>query len=122
MSREYCRKTPVSKMGFSQKASCKAQCLISRTSRKNKGKLVKSPKYKRDGSLYENRTAKKKKPYFTGYGSAEKARKMIRSIKRLPQGKQNQLVNSMYNRAKFHANQTNGMRSAMKVFRSWLKS
>ena len=25
MSREYCKKTPIRKMGFSQKASCKAQ-------------------------------------------------------------------------------------------------
>jgi hypothetical protein len=45
-SQEYCRKTSVKKMGFSQIASCKAQGYIKRTSRKNKGKLIKSPKYK----------------------------------------------------------------------------
>ena len=121
MSREYCKKTPIRKMGFSQKASCKAQGLIARTSLKSKGKRVKSPKYKRDGSLFSN-TKKKKKSYFTGYGTAEKAKKMLRSIKRLPEGKQNQLVNSMYNRAKYHANQTDDMRKAMKVFKKFLKN
>ena len=32
-----------------------------------------------------------------------------------------QVVNTMYNRAKFHANQTSDMREAMKVFKKWLK-
>ena len=113
MSREYCKKTPVSKMGFSQKASCKAQGLIARSSRNLKGKFVKS--------LFSDAKNKKKKSYFTGYGTEEKAKKMIRSIKRLPAGKQKQLVNSMCNRAKFHANQTEGMRKSIKVFRKWLK-
>ena len=49
MSREYCRKTPVKRMGFSQRASCKAQGYIKRTSRKNRGKYVVSPKYKSKG-------------------------------------------------------------------------
>lgn len=119
MSREYCRKTPIHKMGFSQKASCKAQGIIKRTSRKLKGKLVKSPKYKKDGSLFS--TKKKKRAYFTGYGNEEKARKTLKSIKKLPQGKQNQIVNTMYNRAKFHANQTEDMKKAMKVFRKWMR-
>ena len=118
MSREYCKKTPLSKMGFSQKASCKAQGLIARSSRKLKGKLVKSPKYKRDGSLFSNSI--KKKTYFTGYGTEEKAKKTLKSIKKLPQGKQNQIINSMYNRAKFHANQTDDMRKAMKVFQKYI--
>jgi len=51
MSREYCRKTSIKKMGFSQKSSCKAQELITRTSRKLYGKLVKSKKYKKDFSV-----------------------------------------------------------------------
>ena len=108
-------------MGFSQKASCKAQGLIARSSRNLKGKFVKSqsPKYRK--SLFSDGKNKKKKSYFTGYGTEEKAKKMIRSIKRLPAGKQKQLVNSMCNRAKFHANQTEGMRKSIKVFRKWLK-
>ena len=46
-SRTYCLKTPIKKMGFSQRASCKAQGLIARSSKKNLGKKVKSPKYKK---------------------------------------------------------------------------
>jgi hypothetical protein len=42
-SRKQCK----SPRGFSQISSCKAQGLIPRTSRKFKGKYVKSPKYKR---------------------------------------------------------------------------
>jgi len=46
MSRSYCKNTPVRKMGFSQRSSCKAQGLIKRTGKSNKGKYIKSPKYK----------------------------------------------------------------------------
>ena len=46
MSREYCKKTPVKRMGFSQRSSCKAQGFIKRTSRKLKGKYVVSKKYR----------------------------------------------------------------------------
>lgn len=45
-SRKQCK----SPRGFSQIASCKAQGLIPRTSRKLKGKYVKSPKYKKRNS------------------------------------------------------------------------
>ena len=48
----YCKKTPVKQMGFTQRASCKAQGLIKRTSRKLKGKYVKSPKYKTSRKKY----------------------------------------------------------------------
>ena len=46
-SKEYCKKTPVRKMGFTQKASCKAQGLLERTSKKYKGKYIISPKYRK---------------------------------------------------------------------------
>ena len=45
-SRKQCK----SPRGFSQIASCKAQGLIPRTSRKLKGKYVKSRKYKKRNS------------------------------------------------------------------------
>jgi hypothetical protein len=47
VSRKYCLTTSPRKMGFSQKASCKAQGLLKRTSKKNKGKYIVSPKYKK---------------------------------------------------------------------------
>ena len=46
MSKKYCSSTSPRKMGFSQKASCKAQGLLKRTSKKYNGKYVISPKYK----------------------------------------------------------------------------
>lgn len=134
MSREYCKKTPVKKMGFSQRASCKAQGLIPRTSKKLKGKYIKSKKYKKskrskrrsskyDGndnkSLYNN--GKKKPKTKTGYGSKEKAVQTLKNIKKFDKKYQTQVVNTMYNRAKYHANQTKGMRDAMKVYKEWLK-
>ncbi len=46
-SPEYCRRTRISDMGFSQISSCKAQGIIPRTSKTNKGKKVVSPKYRK---------------------------------------------------------------------------
>ena len=137
MTRKYCLTTSPRRMGFSQKASCKAQGLLKRSS----GKYVISPKYKRsrrsrkksrkskrsrksrqDGSdsLYSN--GKKKPRTKTGYGNATKARQTIKNVKKFDKAYQMQVVNTMYNRAKYHANQTEGMRDAMKVFKKWLKS
>ena len=55
MSREYCKRTPVSKMGFSQRSSCKAQGLIKRTGKKNKGKYIRSPKHRVKSPLFYKR-------------------------------------------------------------------
>ena len=55
-SREYCKRTPIQKMGFTQRASCKAQGLIARTSRKLKGKKVVSPKYRKKSAKIKRRS------------------------------------------------------------------
>jgi len=47
ISRKYCLSTSPRKMGFSQKASCKAQGLLKRSSKKHKGKYIVSSKYKK---------------------------------------------------------------------------
>jgi Ankyrin repeats (3 copies)/Ankyrin repeats (many copies) len=47
VSRKYCLSTPANKMGFSQKASCKGQGFLKRSSKKYKGRYVVSSKYKR---------------------------------------------------------------------------
>jgi len=124
MSRKYCLTTSPRKMGFSQKASCKAQGLLKRTSKKYKGKYVVSPKYKkyRDGSsysLYSN--GKKRSRTKTGYRNIKIAKETLKNIKKFDKAYQVQVVNTMYNRAKYHANQTSEMRDAMKVFKKWLK-
>ena len=57
VSRKYCLITSPRKMGFSQKASCKAQGLLKRTSKKNKGKYIVSPKYKKRRSRRSRRSS-----------------------------------------------------------------
>jgi predicted GIY-YIG superfamily endonuclease len=120
MSRQYCKKTPIKKMGFSQKASCKAQGLIKRTSKRFKGKYVKSPKYNssKNLSLYDN--GKNRPKIKSGYGSRKIALQTIKNLKRKSRIYKKQIINTMYNRAKFHKYQTSGMRDAMKVFKKYL--
>jgi predicted RNA binding protein YcfA (HicA-like mRNA interferase family) len=50
-------------MGFSQKASCKAQGFLKRSSKKNKGKYIISPKYKKRKSKRRSRSKRKSKSY-----------------------------------------------------------
>jgi hypothetical protein len=109
-SRTYCIKTPLKKMGFSQRASCKAQGLIKRSS----GKKMKSPKYKFsiNNTLYAS--GKKAPRTKTGYRDANKAKMKINY--------QIQVVNTLYNRAKYHKYQTKDMRETMKIFKSFLKN
>lgn len=135
MSKNYCLNTPKNKMGFSQIASCKSQGFIKRTSKTNKGKYVISKKYikrKNDSKKYRSRNRSPNKSLYsngtkkprakTGYGSPKKARDTLKNIKKFDKTYQKQVVNTMYNRAKYHANQTEGMRDAMKIFKKWLKS
>ena len=127
MSRKYCLNTSPKKMGFSQKSSCKSQGLLKRTSKKNKGKYVVSPKYKPskikknvNKSLYSN--GKNKPRIKSGYGSEEIAKKTLKRIKGYSKAYQMQIINTMYNRAKYHKYQTDGMKKAMKVYKKWLNS
>lgn len=117
-SRTYCIKTSIKKMGFSQRASCKAQGLIKRSS----GKKMKSPKYKFsiNNTLYAS--GKKAPKTKTGYGDANKAKMTIKNIKKFNRTYQIQVVNTLYNRAKYHKYQTKDMREAMKIFKSFLKN
>jgi len=56
----------------------------------------------------------------TGYGDASSARKTLKIITSVDKERQMQIVNTLYNRAKHHANQTAGMRDAMKIFKKWI--
>ena len=60
ISKKYCLTTSPRKMGFSQKASCKAQGFLKRTSRKYKGKYVVSPKYKKSKKSKSRKRKKSK--------------------------------------------------------------
>ena len=126
MSKKYCLSTSPKKMGFSQKSSCKAQGYMKRTSKKNKGKYVISPKYKKSNkgkskmnkSLYYN--GKNKPRIKSGYGSDKIAKKTLQNLKGHSKVYKMQIVNTMYNRAKHHKYQTDGMKKAMKVYKNWL--
>lgn len=68
-------------------------------------------------SDYHPKTSTKK----TGYKDKETALRTLNIIKDRKLTYQKQVVTTMYNRAKYHPNQTKGMRDAMKVFKKWLK-
>jgi hypothetical protein len=128
MSRKYCQSVSPKKMGFSQKASCKSQGFLKRTSKKNKGKYIVSKKYKRtfkksksiNKSLYSN--GKDKPRIKTGYGNEKIAKQTLKNIKGKSKSYQKQIVNTMYNRAKYHKYQTEDMRKAMKIYKKWINS
>lgn len=57
----------------------------------------------------------------TGFKNKEKAKNTIKLIKYRSLKYQFDVINTMYNRAKFHPNQTKEMRDAMNIFKNWLK-
>ncbi len=56
----------------------------------------------------------------TGFKNKQKALDTLKIIKDRDLIYQKQVVNTMYNRAKYHPNQTHDMKEAMKVFKDWL--
>ena len=80
---------------------------------KTKGKINKS--------LYEDKHPETSLKG-TGYVNKEKALKTLSLIKDFDIKYQIQVVLTMYNRAKFHKYQTDGMLDAMKVYKKWLKN
>jgi len=58
----------------------------------------------------------------TGYKDEQKALDTLKIIKKRDLTYQKQVVNTMYNRAKYHPNITENMKKAMKIFRHWLKT
>ena len=57
----------------------------------------------------------------TGFKNENSAKKTIDIIKYRSTKYQFDVINTMYNRAKYHPNQTSNMRKAMKIFKNWLK-
>jgi hypothetical protein len=55
-----------------------------------------------------------------GYGTAARATQSVRRLRQMPYAYQIQAAQTMYYRAKYHANQTAGMRAAMKIYRKFL--
>lgn len=91
-------------------------------------KYIKSQKRKSKKHIYSTRVNKslynngKKKPKtITGYGSKEKAIETLKNIKRFSLSYQKQIVKIMFNRGKYHVNQTREMRDAMKIYNEWIR-
>ena len=79
----------------------------------NKNKLV-------NLSLYEDYNPKTTIKNL-GFKNKEKALYTINKIKDKKLTYQKNVINTMYNRAKYHPNRTKDMEAAMKVFKKWLK-
>ncbi len=60
VDKEYCTKTPISKMGFSQRSTCKALGIISRTGKTNAGQFIVSDKYKGSRNRLRSRRSRSK--------------------------------------------------------------
>ena len=58
----------------------------------------------------------------TGFKDKQKALDTLEIIKNRDIVYQKQVVNTMYNRAKYHPYQTSNMKEAMKVYAKWLKA
>ena len=67
-------------------------------------------------NLHPNRTMKG-----TGFKDKKTAVKTIKIIRYRSPTYQYNVINTMFNRAKFHPHQTSEMRDAMKIFAGWLK-
>lgn len=58
----------------------------------------------------------------TGFANEESAIKTLELIKSRSLRYQFDVVNTMYNRAKYHPNQTFNMKKAMRIFREWINN
>ena len=56
-----------------------------------------------------------------GFRNKQKAIDTLKIIKNRDLTYQKQVVNTMYNRAKYHPYQTKDMKEAMKIFKKWLQ-
>ena len=57
-----------------------------------------------------------------GFKDEDTAVKTVKKIEKKPKIYQYQVINTLYNRAKYHPHQTKDMRKAMKIFKQWLDS
>jgi hypothetical protein len=64
----------------------------------------------------------KKRRLRLGYGTAVKARRSIRLLRKQSRQYQVLTAHTMYSRAKYHKHQTEGMREAAKVYRKFIQT
>jgi hypothetical protein len=69
--------------------------------------------------LFSNSKTTGRKPY--GYGNPARANDTIRYLRNKPLGYRLRLATSMYNRAKYHAHQTEDMRKSMRILQRYIR-
>jgi hypothetical protein len=72
--------------------------------------------------VFDDNPPGKKPRLRLGYGTANKARKSIKLLKKQPRQYQLQAAHTLYYRAKYHKHQTEGMKEAQKIYRKFLKT
>ena len=72
--------------------------------------------------VFNDNPPNKKAKLRLGYGTANKARRSIRLLKKQPRQYQMQAAHTLYYRAKFHKYQTKGMKNAQKLYGKFLKT
>lgn len=73
-------------------------------------------------AVFNDNLPDKKPRLRLGYGTANKARRSIKLLKKQPRQYQMQAAHTLYYRAKYHKHQTEGMRQAMKLYRKFLQT
>jgi hypothetical protein len=73
-------------------------------------------------AVFNDNPQDKKPRLRLGYGSANKARRSIRLLKKQPRKYQTQVAHTLYYRAKYHKYQTKGMKNAQKLYGRFLKT
>lgn len=85
-----------------------------------KSSSIKKNTNKQKGELY-NDLHPEKSLKETGFKDSKTAEKTIKLVEKRSLRYQFDVINTMYNRAKYHPHQTKEMKDAMKIFNKWLK-
>jgi hypothetical protein len=73
-------------------------------------------------AVFNDNPPNKKPRLRLGYGTANRARRSVRLLKKQPRQYQSQAAHTLYYRAKYHKHQTKGMRNAMRIYARFLKT
>jgi hypothetical protein len=71
--------------------------------------------------LYDDNPRGHPRLHGLGYGTKERATRSVKRLARMPYAYKIQAAQTMYYRAAYHANQTAGMRNAMRVYANFLR-
>lgn len=72
--------------------------------------------------VFDDNPPGKKPKLRLGYGSANKARRSVKLLKKQPRQYQSQAAHTLYYRAKYHKHQTKGMKEAQKIYGKFIQT